>query len=107
MSDSDSGESVTHLNIAFDFEDDPDHPPIFIAARDGDVQALRAELASGVGASGVAACSCLCGLPRARCRRRRGLLIAPARPAQHISFLVLPPVEGQRSAAPVAGAGDE
>ena len=48
MSDSDSGESVTHLNIAFDFEDDPDHPPSFIAARDGDVQALRVELASGV-----------------------------------------------------------
>ena len=49
MSDSDSDESVTHLNIAIDFREDPaDYPPIFIAARDGDVQALRAELAAGV-----------------------------------------------------------
>ena len=49
MSDSDSDESVTHLNIAIDFREDPaDYPPIFIAARDGDVHALRAELASGV-----------------------------------------------------------
>ena len=48
MNDSDSEESVTHLNIAFDFEEDPDHPPIFIAARDGDVQVMRAELAAGV-----------------------------------------------------------
>ena len=47
--DSDSDESVTHLNIAIDFREDPaDYPPIFIAARDGDVQALRAELAAGV-----------------------------------------------------------
>ena len=45
---SDSEESVTHLNIAFDHQDSPDYPPIFIAARDGDLQALRAELAAGV-----------------------------------------------------------
>ena len=49
MSDSDSDESVTHLNIAIDFREDPaDYPPIFIAARDGDVQVMRAELAAGV-----------------------------------------------------------
>ena len=30
--DSDSDESVTHLNIAIDFREDPaDYPPIFIA----------------------------------------------------------------------------
>ena len=45
---SDSEESVTHLNIAFDHQDSPDYPPIFIAARDGDFQALHAELAAGV-----------------------------------------------------------
>ena len=49
MSDDSDDESVTHLNIAIDFREDPaDYPPIFIAARDGNVQAMRDELASGV-----------------------------------------------------------
>ena len=50
MSDSDSDEgTITRINIEIDLEEDPaNYPPIFIAARDGDVHALRAELASGV-----------------------------------------------------------
>ena len=48
MSDSDD-ESVTLINTEIDFDENPaDYPPIFIAARDGDVQRLRAELAAGV-----------------------------------------------------------
>jgi ankyrin repeat protein len=47
MSDSDD-ESVTCMNTEIGFNENPAHyPPILIAARDGDVHALRAELASG------------------------------------------------------------
>ena len=50
MSDSDSDEGTdTRINTEIDLDEDPAaYPPIFIAARDGDVQAMRAELASGV-----------------------------------------------------------
>ena len=50
MSDSDSDEgTIARMNTEIDFESHPAaYPPIFIAARDGDVQAMRAELASGV-----------------------------------------------------------
>jgi ankyrin repeat protein len=50
MSDSDSDEgTITRINIEIYLDEDPaNYPPIFIAARDGDVHALRAELASGV-----------------------------------------------------------
>jgi len=48
MSDSDSDESVTRINTEIGFNENPaEYSPILIAARDGDVQALRAELASG------------------------------------------------------------
>ena len=50
MSDSDSDEgTVARMNTEIDFESHPAaYPPIFIAARDGDVRVMRAELASGV-----------------------------------------------------------
>ena len=48
MSDSDSDESVTRINTEIGFNENPaEYSDILIAARDGDVQALRAELASG------------------------------------------------------------
>ena len=49
-SDSDDGSSFEGPeNGDIDLDANPaDYPPIFIAARDGDVQAMRAELASGV-----------------------------------------------------------
>ena len=50
MSDSDDGGGTFEVvNVEIDLDEDPAHyAPIFIAARDGDVQAMRAELASGV-----------------------------------------------------------
>ena len=48
MSDSDSDESVTRINTEIGFNENPaEYSDILIAARDGDVHALRAELASG------------------------------------------------------------
>ena len=50
MSDSDDGGGTFEVvNVEIDFDENPaDYPPIFIAARDGNVQAMRDELASGV-----------------------------------------------------------
>ena len=48
MSDSDSDESVTRINTEIGFNENPaEYSDILIAARDGDVHALRAELALG------------------------------------------------------------
>ena len=50
MSDSDDGGGTFEVvNVEIDLDEDPAaYPPIFIAARDGNVQAMRDELASGV-----------------------------------------------------------